>query len=511
MKTRISSFMSGIVLLLLVCNVLVANNQSLASSERVADLEKRVESLEQQLAEFRQNPFAMAIKKAKPAVVKIETEIDADRIGYGSGVIIDKDNGYILTNYHVIDLGDIFAVYLHNGAQLFMDIEVLGYDRLTDLALLKVDPSDEQLTEIEWGDSDNVQVGEWAIAIGHPLASEEQTQPTVTAGVISATNRVHLYEDPYEFEKYHFPESFDSFLDLGSEEKLRLLKSHFQTELIQTDASINKGNSGGPLVNIDGRLIGINTFIRTPTLPEIFKLLGGEPGSVGIGFAVPARIGKKVVQQIKQHGCVVPPELGMEVKPATVTYLDGELELSRPGVLVSEIDPAGPADTAGIKLGDIITTIANDTIQNQTHFKAITRLLPTDKEIQFVIERNGEDHEVTLLTKKWKEYAAPRWGMKAKQPTLAERTSGYKRHGVIVASIELKPEEKGEIKQGDLIYQIPAEKGEIKQGDLIYQIDDRKIHSLEEFKMAYEAVKTWYPNLTIYFERDGKDFKKDKM
>ena len=433
----------------------------------------------------------MAIKKAKPAVVKINNSR-----GYASGVIIDKDNGYILTNHHVIltnhpvidGSAPFITITLSNGKLFWQDkIEVLGYDYLSDLALLKLDPGDEQLTEIEWGDSDNAQVGEWAIAIGHPLAiKEERTQPTVTAGIISATNQVDLYEDPLEFEEYHF-------------EKNRLNPPELRLfiELIQTDTSINPGNSGGPLVNIDGQLTGINTFIRTAD--------EGSRGSVGIGFAIPSNTSKKVVQQIKQHGCVVPPELGMEVKPVIVNIIDGEIVSMpvfvpnavfdlRPGVLVSEIDPEGPADIAGIKLGDIITTIANDTIQNQTHFKAITRLLPTDKEIQFVIERNGENQEATLLTKKWKEYAAPRWGMKAKQPTLAERTSKYKRHGVIVVHVE----------------QWLAKKDEIKPGDLVYQIDDRKIHSLEEFKMAYKAAATSYRDLTIHFERNSKDLKKDK-
>ena len=439
----------------------------------------------------RQNPFVMTIKKAKPAVVKINSST-----GYASGIIIDKDNGYILTNHHVIltnhpviDGSTPFVTMtLFNGRLFWWDkIEVLGYDHLSDLALLKVDPGDEQLTEIEWGDSDNVQVGEWAIAIGHPLAiKEEQTQPTVTAGIISATNQVDLYEDPYEFEKYHFEKN-----------RLNPPELRFFIELIQTDASINPGNSGGPLVNIDGQLIGINTFIRTAD--------EGSRGSIGIGFAIPSNTAKKVVQQIKRSGCVVPPELGMEVKPVIVN-IDGDIISMpvfvpdnpgfylKPGVLVSKIEPQGPADSAGIELGDIIITIANDRIQNQTHFKAITRLLPTDKEIQFVIERNGENQEVTLLTKKWKEYAAPRWGMRAKQPTLAERTSKYKRHGVIVTHVE----------------QWLAEKDEIKPGDLVYQIDDRKIHSLEEFKMAYKAAATSYRDLTIHFERDGKDLKKDK-
>ena len=511
MKTRISFFMSAIIAFLLIFNVLTANSQLTESRDtKLAELEKRIEVLEKQLVESRQNPFAMAIKKAKPAVVKIDVEITRGIMGYGSGVIIDKDNGYILTNYHVIDLGDIFAVYLHNGAQLD-DIEMLGYDHLSDLALLKVDPEEEQLMEIEWGNSNNLQVGEWAIAIGHPLAYEEgPAHPTVTSGIVSAINRTDLYEDPFEFEKYHFPESFGS----GSEKKLSPSESIFFAELIQTDASINPGNSGGPLINIDAKLTGINTFIRTPTSPELVELLG-QPGSVGLGFAVSANTAKKVAQQIELYGCVVPPELGMEVQPATTPIdgepilprgladvvhlqgglaIDGEFISPRGGVLVSKIKPKGPADIAGIKLGDIITAIANDTIQNQIHFEAITRLLPTDKKIQLVIERNGENHEVTLLTKQWEEYATPRWGMKAKQPTLAERTSKYKRQGVIVIFVD----------------QWLAEKDEIKLGDLIYQIDDRKIHSLEEFKMAYKAAATSYRDLTIHFERDGEDLKKNK-
>ena len=527
MKTRISLFVHILVYILLLCNVPLANSQSSeASGDTLSNLIKRVEVLEQQLAESRRDPFATAIKKAKPAVVRINSRINDYDEGNGSGIIIDKDNGYILTNHHVVradandqnsvvEVKNIKSITLSNGIPIFDEktgnLQILGYDPFTDLALLKVDMTDQmlQLTEIEWSNSNRVQAGEWTLAIGHPYphdtkitelfysAKWKQTDPTVTAGIISSTDRKRLWEDLTAFEKKNLP-----ILKKYRPELFKEIDTIFMTELIQTDAPTNPGNSGGPLVNIEGQLIGINTHM---IIPYIF----GSPvkGSIGLGFAVSSNIAKRVVQQIKLHGCVVPPHLGMEVE-GIESYEDNLEGLGRgylgAGTRVSSIEPNGPADTAGIKVGDIVRYIVSSDminkiryltdlrvkteIRDQTDFRATTRLLPIDEEIVFVIERDGESLQIPLVAKQWKEYEAASWSMSVKQPTLAETTETYKRHGVIVTSARW-----------------PGVKDDIKPGDLIYQIDNKRIHSLETFKMVKKDRLPFWGS-TIRFERDGKDF-----
>ena len=256
----------GIILLIaVVVIVVVVGTQVIVRKfypdERIERLEathdeilRRLESIEK----AQRNSFASAIDRAKRAIVHIITyDTNHKPIGGGSGILIDKNNGYILTNYHVIknknekQIEVIFpnSDYRKDIAMGFTP-SIVGYDRLSDLALLKyMIPVGPRGEEIEWGNSKNLQVGEWAIAIGYPYAPVGQANPTITAGIISATSR--------------------NFLE-------KIQRNRLHTEMIQTDASINPGNSGGALVNVHGQLIGINTFISTTS-----------GGSQGIGFAVP--------------------------------------------------------------------------------------------------------------------------------------------------------------------------------------------------------------------------------
>ena len=198
----------------------------------------------------------------------------------GSGVVIDERT--ILTNHHVIEDADSIRVAVSDGREF--EASVLGYDYLSDLALLEINAEpigkstrSTPLQPIEWGDSAHLLIGEWAVAIGNPFRlARGDAQPTVTIGIISATQRTLTIDE------------------------------RFHENLIQTDASINPGNSGGALVNMHGQLIGINTAIRSTS-----------GGSQGIGFAIPANKAKKVIQQIIDYGTVIPPHVGIEVQPVT--------------------------------------------------------------------------------------------------------------------------------------------------------------------------------------------------
>ena len=410
----------------------------------------------------RQTAIVTAVEKTSPAVVNISAVRNVEtqptfedwfwgEIPYsrrrsfqtvGSGVIIDK-NGHILTNHHVIQGADNITVIAADGQEF--TAQILGYDYFSDLALLEVD-TDKNLPEIQWGDSESLLVGEWVMAIGNPFGlSIGNAQPTVTAGIVSATQRSLIVNNLYH------------------------------ESLIQTDASINRGNSGGALVNIYGELIGINTFIRSTS-----------GGSQGVGFAIPVNKAKKVVQQIIKYGSVIPPYLAVEVQTITEELAE---KLSIPlntGILVSDIKKQSPIAKAGIKRGDVILRISGHQIRGEEDFQALTRLLPLNQPIKCQFSRRGKKRqtEFTLKTRQW-NYTPPGWGITFAQPDKAMARK-YQRQGIIITHVD---------KESGLT-------NALQRGDLIYQIDDTQIHSLEVFKIVDENIRSQYRTL-LYFERDG--------
>ena len=224
--------------------------------------------------------------------------------GLGSGFIIDK-SGIIVTNNHVIEGADEITVIMSN--QMEFTARLLGRDPKADLAVLKIDPGATILTSVNWGDSEAMRVGDWSIAIGNPLG----LGGTVTAGIISAISR-----------------------DIGSGPYVKFL---------QTDASINRGNSGGPLFNIDGQVIGINSAIISQT-----------GGSIGLGFAIPSNSAKKIVQQLKDFGRTKRGWLGVQIQPVSKDFAESLGLDSEKGAFVSNVNPKGPSKKAGLESGDII-------------------------------------------------------------------------------------------------------------------------------------------------------------
>ena len=225
--------------------------------------------------------------------------------GLGSGFIISKD-GIIVTNNHVIEGADEITVILSNQKEF--TAELLGRDPKADLAVLKIDPGTTILTAVEWGDSESMRVGDWSIAIGNPL----NLGGTVTAGIISAISRDLRGSGPY-------------------------------VKFLQTDASINRGNSGGPLFNIEGKVIGINTAIISQT-----------GGSIGLGFAIPSNSAKKIVQQLKDFGRTKRGWLGVQIQPVSKDFAESLGLENEKGAFVSNVNPKGPSKKAGIEAGDVI-------------------------------------------------------------------------------------------------------------------------------------------------------------
>jgi len=264
----------------------------------------------------------------------------------GSGVIIDAKAGYVVTNNHVIEKADEIVVTLKDNRQL--KAKLVGTDPETDIAILKVEP--KNLTALEIGDSDALQVGDFVIAIGNPFGLGQ----TVTSGIVSALGRTGLGIESYE-------------------------------NFIQTDASINPGNSGGALINLRGELIGINTAI-----------VGPSGGNVGIGFAVPINMARSVIQQLIAHGEVKRGRLGVEVEDLTPDIAEA-LHIDAPGgAVIRRVAPDTPARRAGLQAGDVIIAIDGTPVQNSSDLRNRVGLTAVGQTIRLTIVHHGSQQEISI-------------------------------------------------------------------------------------------------------------------
>ena len=256
----------------------------------------------------------------------------------GSGFIIDK-SGTVVTNHHVIAGADEITIRLHDNT--IHKAEVVGSDESTDVAVLKVvDLEGELPAETRWGDSNETRIGDWVMAIGNPFG----LGGTVTAGIVSARQR-DIQSGPYD-------------------------------NYIQTDASINRGNSGGPMFNLDGEVIGINTAIFSPT-----------GGSVGIGFAVPSSMAKNVVAQLRQFGEVRRGWLGVRIQTVTEELAEGLRLDEAYGALVASVTPGGPAEAAGIQQGDVVLEFDGQKVEEMRKLPRMVADTPIGKEVAVTVWR----------------------------------------------------------------------------------------------------------------------------
>lgn len=265
----------------------------------------------------------------------------------GSGFIIDGAKGLVVTNNHVIKDADEIRVTLVDNT--ILEAELVGHDEKTDLAVLKVkNPKKHKLTEVSFGNSDDMRVGDWVLAIGNPFG----LGGTVTQGIISARKR-DISAGPYD-------------------------------DFLQTDASINRGNSGGPMFNLQGDVIGINTAIYSPS-----------GGSVGIGFAIPANLAKPVVMQLAEFGKTRRGWLGVKIQTVTDEIADGLGLTNIQGALVASVTPAGPAEKAGIKAGDVITEFNGQKLDAMRQLPRIVAETPIGRDANVTLIREGK----TISTK----------------------------------------------------------------------------------------------------------------
>lgn len=376
---------------------LLTSNQSPSANESAGDAQNIVVNDTDSV-----NQITAVAAKASPSVVTISV-VGGQNGGTGSGIILSED-GYVLTNTHVVTLdgatGDPTIQVKTNDGHLY-DAELVGTDPLSDLAVIKlVDASG--LTPLEFADSDKLNVGDTAIAIGAPLG----LAGTVTNGIVSALNRSidvassAAPETPDDSEQGDGGEGdgsedpFDFFFDLpdpdgGEQQQQSAASGQVALPVIQTDAAINPGNSGGALLDSEGRLIGVNVAILSA---------GGatsEAGNIGVGFAVPSNLAERIASEIIENGSATHGLLG-----ATVTSAEADGESDTVGALISEVSAGGAAEQAGLAAGDVVTKFNGVPITDQTDLTAQVRAMPGGATAEITFTRDGESQtlDVTLGT-----------------------------------------------------------------------------------------------------------------
>jgi serine protease Do len=364
----------------------------------------------------------------------------------GSGFIIDA-SGLVVTNNHVIADGDEITVILNDGTRL--KAELVGTDKKVDLALLRVQ-SDKPLKAVQFGDSDKLRLGEWVIAIGNPF----NMGGTVTAGIVSARNR-DINSGPYD-------------------------------NYIQTDAAINRGNSGGPLFNLEGEVIGINTAIISP---------GSGGGSVGIGFAVPAKTALAVIDQLKQFGETRRGWLGVRIQQVTDEIAES-LGVKPPrGALVAGIEEKGPAKPAGIEPGDVIVKFDGKEVREMRDLPRIVADTPVGKEVDVVVVRKGkeENRKVTLgrLEDNERQQAALTSPTTPGPAPVVKKTLGLELSALsddLRKKYKIKDSVKGIVILG-IEANSPASDKRLNAGDVIVEIAQEAVTTADEFEAKIDKLK----------------------
>ncbi|MDZ7718167.1 MAG: trypsin-like peptidase domain-containing protein [Balneolaceae bacterium] len=326
----------------------------------------------------RSNAITNAVEKASPAVVSIAVTSPRnyqsaqeeffrfffgnpprDNSSMGSGFLISED-GLVVTNQHVVGRNPNEITISTTEGESY-DAELIGSDELTDIALLRIQ-SDHVFPFVEFSDSDEIMVGEWSIALGNPFGLFDDGKPTVTVGVVSAKNR-DFRPDPNNPRTY--------------------------IDMIQTDAAINRGNSGGPLLNSNGEVIGINTFIYTG---------GTSSGFVGLGFAIPSNRVEKIISQLLTSGSVVLDyDPGMEFTSMTEQLVYRYRLPYVSGLLVTSVNRNGPAYECGIMPGDVIVRIGEERVSSKMHAMALLREYEEGDHMHVELLRDGELYKTEMV------------------------------------------------------------------------------------------------------------------
>ena len=351
----------------------------------------------------------------------------------GSGVIIDKINGYIVTNNHVVERAESIKIVLFDDREF--DAEIVGRHEQTDLAVLKIDA--ENLSQVDMGNSDKLSPGEWVIAIGSPFGIN--LNHTVTAGIISATGRSDVIS----------ARNFEDF--------------------IQHDAAINPGNSGGGLFNLDGELIGINNAIATD---------GWSRTNAGVGFAIPINQTKRIIEDLISMGDVKGAWLGISFQEISEN-LSLKLNLDdTKGVMVTQVLKNSPAEIADLKIQDVIVEIDGEKVNGTSDLRNIIFHKYPGTEVNLSIIRKGlKINKIVILTNR---------------PTDEELYGSYEteKQDFDLLGLKVEVDENGSIKVREVKKDSSASKEDIKTGDLITQIDEKNIENIEDYFDAIANISS---------------------
>lgn len=381
----------------------------------------------------------------------------------GSGFIIDP-SGIVVTNNHVIGKADEISVNLSDGTQL--PAKVIGRDQKTDLAVLKVEAK-KPLPFVKFGASSHMRVGDWVLAIGNPFG----LGGSVSAGIISAQNR-NINSGPY-----------DSFL--------------------QTDAAINRGNSGGPLFDMDGNVIGVNTAIISPS-----------GGSIGIGFAIPSDIVKNVVAQLQEFGETRRGWLGVRIQSVTDELAESFGLLKPGGALIAEVTPGGPAAVAGIKAGDVIIRFDGQAVPEMSDLPRIVAETAVGKESDVVVWRDGKEKNFRVLLGRLEEFEkSASNGESDGEPSSDQPPSGTEIDdlGLLLAPLSASLREQFEVGadvNGVAVVAVedagPSQEKGVRPGDIVVEVAQQEVRTPQDVKdKVAEAKKAGKKSVLLLLYRGG--------
>ncbi len=378
--------------------------------------------------------------------------------GLGSGFVVDAD-GYIVTNNHVIDGADEINVTFVDGKTL--PAKLLGADPLSDLALLKVETT-SKLPAIAFADSDRARVGDWVVAIGNPFG----LGGSVTAGIISARGR-DINSGPYD-------------------------------DYLQIDAPINSGNSGGPIIDASGKVVGVNTAIYSP-----------NGGNIGIGFAIPAHEAEHVVAELREHGAVTRGWLGVQIQPITADIAEALSAHDTGGALVAAIVDKAPATRAGVKVGDIITRYGDTVIKEPRDLSRAVAATEPGTKVTLEILRNGKPQQLTTVLDRNAETSVA-----SVRPTAGDN-SAQADDALGLALGPLSPDARTELGleaafQGALVVGVksggPADTGGVQPGDIIVRVNRDAVADATAAQAALLAARAGDAPVVVLVRRGDQQF-----
>jgi serine protease Do len=380
----------------------------------------------------------------------------------GSGFVIDGKEGLIVTNAHVIEGADEIVINFSDGSRLKVD-KIIGKDGKTDLALLKVTPK-KQLAAVKFGSSESIRVGDWVMAIGNPFG----LGGSVTVGIISAKAR-DINSGPYD-------------------------------DYLQTDAAINKGNSGGPLFNMDGDVIGVNTAIISPT-----------GGSIGIGFAVPSEVAQPVVEQLRLYGETRRGWLGVRIQSVTEDLAETLGVKENTGALVAGVTPDSPAAQAGIETGDVILKFDGKEVTTMRGLPRIVAQTPIGKSVDVEALRKGEKKAFKVVVGRLTEDDKPAVAAKNDNKSEDKAAPGRALIGLKVAPLtdDLRRKHGFDRKVKGLLVtevdpQSPAALKGVKAGDVIVEAAQEQVASVDDLIRSVDKVRKSGRKAVLLRVEDGK-------